>query len=113
MSIEELEDLVRASADLFDARWPGVEFLPGWGEVFAGLLDRCRRDRAPLITKTKQKLGTMRVYFADQAHPIARAIRQEAMRRSATICEVCGRPGTTVLITPGDVGTRCRDHKSD
>ncbi len=113
MTSEELEALVAVNKDLFDPRWRGIEFSPGWGVLFVEILDRCRREGAPPITMTKQKLGSLRIYFADQSHHIAREIRDEAMRRSAAICEVCGAPGTGVIVTPGFRATRCEEHSQD
>lgn len=113
MTPKDLEAMVAANRDLFHTRWRGLEFGSGWGELFSQILDQCRHTRAPLITVTKEKLGSLRACFEDQSHPTGRAIREQAMRRSEVICEVCGRPGTTVVIAPGFVGTRCRDHTSE
>lgn len=113
MTAEDLEALVAANADLFDPKWQGIEFGPGWTDLFTEMLDRCRRDRAPVIIRTKEKLGTLRVYFADQAHPVARSIREEAMRRSADTCEICGSPGSPSHPGPGFLATRCQDHLTE
>ncbi len=112
MKPEDLEALVVVYKDLFDPRWRGIEFGCGWGDLFAELLIRCRTEKIPPITTTKEKMGTMRFYFADQFHPASRAIRQEAMDRSAGLCEICGAPGETEILRPGYLATRCALHKS-
>lgn len=110
MSTKDLEAMVEANKDLFDPRWPGIEFGPGWTDLFARLLAHCRESKAPAITKSKEKLATLRLYFRDQAHPAAREIRDEAMRRSGHICEVCGDEGRLFVVAPGFIATRCDAH---
>lgn len=110
MSPQDLADLVAENEDLFDAKWRGIEFGPGWGELFTEMLDRCRREGAPPIRITKEKLGTLRISFSDQSNPNARRIREEAIHRSSAICEVCGSPGLHSHPHPGFLATRCRSH---
>ena len=111
MAPEALEALVAANEDLFDPRWRGIEFGCGWGELFTEMLNRCRRKGAPPITITKEKMGSLRFYFADQSHPVGGEIRSEAMERSQRTCEICGVPGRTKAIRPGSIATRCSIHE--
>ena len=111
MSSAGLEALVAANRDLFHARWRGIEFGSGWGELFVEMLDRCRNERPPLITASKEKFGSLRLYFEDQSHLVGRTLREEAMRRSGRICEMCGAEGVSLIITAGVRGTRCPTHR--
>lgn len=110
MTLDELEALVAVNKDLFDPRWRGVEFGPGWGELLAEMLARCRRESAPPITIKKEKTGALMIYFADQSHPLGREIRSETMERSQRICEICGASGECLIIKPGLRATRCKEH---
>lgn len=113
MKTEDLEALVAENEDLFDASWPGIEFRPGWNSLFAEMLILCRERKSPALTRSQEKLGTLRLYFSDQGHPVARSIREEAMLRSAGICEICGAPGQLTHPCPGYLATRCQAHQHD
>jgi hypothetical protein len=110
MSPHVLEALVAENQDLLDPRWRGIEFGPGWTDLFGEMLTRCRECQAPAITRSKEKLGTLRLHFSDQVHPVAREIRAETMLRSERICEICGNEGRLVIIEPGFIATRCEAH---
>ena len=50
------------------------------------------RIRQPVAQQVKEKFGTLRFYLSDLT-PETRAFIDEAEKRSAVTCEVCGTPG--------------------
>lgn len=58
----------------------------------------------------KEKFGTLHFYMNMETEEMSRAIR-EAEGRSASACEVCGRPGT--LRGGGWLKTLCGAHAAE
>ena len=65
------------------------------------------RFQQPVATQVKEKFGTLRFYLS-ASNPEIRRLVEEAERRSAVTCEVCGRPGR--LRQPSLVKTLCDVH---
>ena len=62
----------------------------------------------PMIAQVKEKFGGLRFYMHRETEEISKLI-EIAERKSETICEVCGAPGT--LRGVGWYHTACEEHK--
>jgi len=80
----------------------GFETDDGWFQIIhelsAELEELIRRLPAAerddyYVVQVKEKFGTLRFYMNMETEEMSRAIR-ETEGRSASACEVCGRPGT-------------------
>lgn len=67
--------------------------------------------RVPFALQVKEKFGTLR-FFLEGGGERTRACAEFAEYLSASICEICGRPGVT-LASGGWMRTRCGEHASD
>jgi hypothetical protein len=97
----------------------GFETDDGWfriiHELSAELEELIRRLPAGerdeyYAVQVKEKFGTLRFYMNMETEEMSRAIR-EAEGRSASACEVCGRPGT--LRGGGWLKTLCDAHAAE
>lgn len=97
----------------------GFETGDGWFrityELSAELEEIIRRLPADerndyYAVQVKEKFGTLRFYMNMETEEMSRAIR-EAEGRSASACEVCGRPGT--LRGGGWLKTLCDAHAAE
>ncbi len=67
-------------------------------------------DLIPCASQVKEKWGMLRFYMSSSTPEMDEAI-EEAEDRSATICEVCGDPGT--LYESGWCKVRCNECLND
>lgn len=94
----------------------GIACGDGWFDLtddfFAGLQEAVREASMaqPVAGQVKEKCGTLRFYLSGAEPEISRLV-QEAERRSAVTCEICGRPGA--LRQPGGVRTLGDFHGGD
>lgn len=88
--------------------YPIIEDLAVWLEGEASAL-KAAGKRLPVISQVKEKLGTLTVHV--NGFPVKRFFAelfprlQAASTRSATVCELCGAPGT--FYKDGYMRTRC------
>ena len=79
----------------------GIECGDGWYDLIDDTLSRIEQHCAtngsglPAITQIKEKFGSLRIYLTPTTDAFM-SILTAAERKSATICEQCGRPGTLV-----------------
>lgn len=103
----QLTQLVAENRDLFGDRYSGPEFGEGWSRIFEQLLHDLRSAGVPTrITTTKEKLGTLRIYFEDRLNQAAKVLAIRAQEESAVTCDLCGGAGALRSIR-GFVATRC------
>jgi hypothetical protein len=80
-------------------QWAGA-LPPGWRALFAEALAEMERlDPNVRILQAKEKYGTLRIY-ARWDNPVVGEVIEDASRRSACACEICG----------GDAVLTVRDH---
>lgn len=97
----------------------GFETGDGWFLIIydlsaelEGIIKRLPADERDQYhaAQVKEKFGTLRFYMNMETEEMSRAIR-EAEARSATTCEVCGRPGKP--RGRGWVKTLCEEHEAN
>lgn len=100
-----------------------VEFRDGWfdlinqlGKDILELCDLTNND-LPTIRQVKEKFGTLRFYYSDQSTDecvknAIYALVSHAENKSASICEKCGKYGSTVS-NGVRVETVCKEHKEE
>lgn len=94
-----------------------LEYHPGWATLVTEL-DAALREIAPDIAylDIKEKYAALRVYTTHDSNPAVQELTDSAERRSETICESCGSPGTMHKSLMGWYRTLCptcatqRDH---
>lgn len=93
----------------------GIQCGDGWWHLVDRLLNRAQvhadeRGFQPVVLQIKEKQGALRVYWRD-ADEFIRGMTWFAEDLSASICEVCGLPGTLVTNRRGGRRTRCEPHR--
>jgi hypothetical protein len=75
----------------------GLTIWDGWRDLVCDLVDRIEAEGAKCILfQVKEKYAGLRFYLADTPEsPVADWI-EEAQKRSYSICERCGAPGSEV-----------------
>lgn len=93
------------------------EFRAGWFDLIYNLgkeiTDYCNSQNIPLpkVQQIKEKFGTLRFYYMDKTKDdYIRELVIKAEEKSESICEVCGKPGIT-LVQDGLFYTACDKHK--
>lgn len=89
--------------DLYSAF--GCECGDGWYEILYQMCVRIQKAYADVgitpdivMLQIKEKYGTLRVYWSaengdQRLHKTLDSIIQEAEKASASVCEICGKPG--------------------
>ena len=117
MNSANTEALVTGFPDLYaDYNRPMIQTCMCWGfecgDGWFDLIDELSAKIEPLgavATQVKEKYGTLRFY----AHAPTKTANEvfdlvdEAEAKSATICELCGKPGET--LGGGWLKTRCEE----
>jgi hypothetical protein len=101
-------DLLRQDNPTLIALW-GFECGDGWTVLIYRLSQAISTHIESIgldivATQVKEKFGTLRFYVDGGDEEVFRLI-DAAERESATICELCGAPGT--LVMKGWCSTRC------
>jgi len=98
----------------------GFECCDGWEPLIRKLSEKLEKmilevpeaDRGSFCAaQVKQKFGTLRFYMDSETDEMSKAI-QEAEEESATICEVCGKPGES-RNRGSWLYTSCQQHKME
>ena len=94
----------------------GIECGDGWFELIDMLClilqIMTNTEGAPqaVAVRVKEKSGRLQFCVRDELSEIQMRVVQGAVDMSAQQCEECGKPGTTLKLTPGDMVTRCVAH---
>jgi hypothetical protein len=91
-----------------------LDINKGWHAPVIEMLERLANEQgntpAMRITQLKMKWGCLRVTGDGFSHQ-ADAIVEEAEKRTAEICEICGAPGEPDINLRGiTIGVRCANH---
>ena len=109
---EYAKGLAKVLARIPEGRGRWISCGKGWYPLIVETDQRLAAiDPNYVIFQVKEKFGRCRYYHsisADCDYETARAIESETERRSGTICEVCGAPGTT--RSGGWIQTLCDEH---
>ena len=110
--IERHPELLAVPPDTVIAQ-RGIECGDGWfgliDDAFTAIEAHCESNGLPVpaITQVKEKFGKLRVYVKPWDKGIA-SILDTAERKSAEICEQCGRPGR--LVATPYLHSSCGEH---
>lgn len=88
-------------------KWRCYSFLAIWEWVLVGLGLRMPEPWWPRASQIKEKYGTLRFYLTSGT-ALMYTVTNEAERKSAKICEECGKPGK--FRGDGWFYTSCKDH---
>jgi hypothetical protein len=80
---------------------------PGWHGLVDELFDLAEKENFQ-VAQVKEKFGSLRIY-ADFLKQGQDKILSDLERRSANMCEICGKAGE-MISRGGWVKTRCKDH---
>jgi hypothetical protein len=102
------------------------EFKDGWTDLVYNLgkditeLCELTNCELPLMLQVKEKLGTLRFYYDDNKFNYPDAVKNsifalvsQAVGKSASICENCGKYGELRVTKRGLWFTTCEEHKED
>jgi len=79
----------------------------GWYGLVDELFDLAEKENFQ-VTQVKEKYGSLRIY-ADFLNEEQDKILSDLERRSANMCEICGKAGE-MISRGGWLKTRCKDH---
>lgn len=95
----------------------GFECGDGWFNLIDGLCEKIQKEvdsgTEPQVVaqQVKEKFGGLRFYVGSASDKVFDLI-EFAEKLSYTICDVCGKPGTTEGNSRGWVSTRCEEHRT-
>jgi hypothetical protein len=92
----------------FDREYAKKCVAPGWHSLVNELFDLAEKENFT-VAQVKEKYGILRIYV-DDANMEMHIKIDNLERRSATMCELCGKAGE--LVSRGNwLKTRCKDHE--
>lgn len=106
VSQDKYDQLFKDYPDIYGSMTYRVfECFDGWFDILKDLSDDLRRlSFKGTVTQVKEKWGTLCFYVSGATDEQYEAIAK-AEKRSASVCEFCGNPGSVVRI--GWVRTLC------
>lgn len=85
----------------------GFECGDGWFKILETLCEQVNDIPGFRFDQVKEKFGALRIYFScDEDHDKAQKFVDEAEIQSTKVCEICGKPGKTV-VHRGWFSTEC------
>lgn len=90
--------------------WYGLATPDGWDQLVCDLHTAIKALFPDYqVYQIKEKFAALRYYCSVETDPAVRTLIQEAEKKSVTICQVCGAPGTT-RDTDRLLATLCDTH---